>query len=98
AGAGSAAATPFTPIGIHLECQGSGRTRACPAFLRGFIDASRVLVHAPRAGAKVLLYDNVTQRAGFDRVQLRFTSELVGAPSENEVLQEIDTRAGDDAQ
>jgi len=92
------AASSWQPVRVHLECQGWGRTKACPAFLRGFIDQSPVLVHAPLADAQVVLYYNVTFRAGFDRVHLRLVSELPGAPRALEVAQEIDSRAADDEQ
>lgn len=92
------ASSSFNPLRIHIECQSPGRTRACPAFLRGFIDKTPVLMPAPLAGAQVVLYVNATSRARFDRLELRFTSALAGAPRTHAVLQEIDTRTSDDQQ
>ena len=92
------APSSFHPLRIHIVCQRVGRTRACPAFLRGFVDATPVLMAAPESQAQVTLYVNVTARARFDRLALRFTSSLAGAPAAFEVLQEIDSRAPDDQQ
>jgi hypothetical protein len=91
-------AAGWRPVRVNLQCQGWGRTKSCPAFLRGFIDAAPVLVHAPLADAEVVLYYNVTTRARFDLVHLRLTSRLAGAPRAIEVLQEVDSRASDDDQ
>src|SRR5262245_10609460 len=88
----------WQPVRIHVECQGWGRTKACPAFLDGFIGETTLLQRAPRAQAQVVLYYNVTFRAADDLVHLRFTSTLPDAPRELEVLQIVDSRAADDAQ
>jgi len=92
------AAPGWQPVRIHLECQGWGRTKACPAFLLGFIDETPLLQRAPRGQAEVELFYNVTFRASDDLVNLRFTSHLPGAPRALDVTQEIDSRASDDAQ
>jgi hypothetical protein len=96
--AGLAHATPATPIRVAIECEDSGRTKACPAFLLGFIDTHKVLSSAPRASADVVLYVAASEIALVDRIHLRFVSTVVGAPREIEVDVEIDTRADDDTQ
>lgn len=95
-----AAATPAAaaPIGVALECQGWGRTKACPAFLLGFIEATPALRSSPRAGADVVLYVNVTEVANADHLHLRFVGEVEGAPPVVEVELDLDTRGDDDAQ
>lgn len=95
-----ASAKPETwkPLRVNLQCQSWGRTKACPAFLRGFIDETPVLAYAPLAEAQVILYYNVTTRASADLVLLRLTSKVQGAPEAFEVVQEIDSRATDDEQ
>src|SRR5262245_21182722 len=98
AGPARAARARGIPLRVHLDCQGQGRTKACPAFLRGFIDAASVMVPAPLARALVVVYYNVTFRGRQDLIHLRLTSRLPGAPSELEVVAEVDSRAGDDAQ
>jgi hypothetical protein len=86
------------PIRIAVECEDSGRTKACPAFLLGFIDANKVLLTAPRAYADVVLYATAQQIALVDRVHLRFVGSVVHAPPVIETDVDIDTRADDDAQ
>jgi hypothetical protein len=91
-------AAAWAPVRIHLACQSVGRTRACPAFLRGFIDETPLLAPAPRARAQVLLHVNVTYLATEDLVHLRFTSSEAGMPASIEVVQPVDSRASDDDQ
>ena len=93
--AGTAAAGP---VRVHLECESYGRTKACPAFLLGLIDANKTLLQSPRADADVVLYAAVTQVALVDRLHLRFVATVVGAPPVIEVDVEIDTRSTDDEQ
>ncbi len=88
----------WSPILLNVECQSDGRTKACPAFLRGFIDEIPLLRWAPRAGAQVVLYVSHTARAREDLVFMRFTSSLPGAPSSFEVVQGLDIQATDDVQ
>jgi hypothetical protein len=94
----SSAPRSWQPLLVHIECQGQGRTRACPAFLRGFIDETPLLAPAPRARAQVSLYYNVTFRADDDHVHLRFTAADDRLPREYEVTQVIDIRTSDDQQ
>jgi len=87
-----------TPVRIAIECEDSGRTKACPAFLLGFIDSHAVLRSAPRASADVILYVTANEIAQVDRLHLRFVATIPGAPHELEIDVDLDTRADDDAQ
>lgn len=86
------------PIRVGLECENSGRTKVCPAFLLGFIDANKVLLPSPRAGADVMIYVTATQVALIDRVHLRFVGRMPNAPSVIELDVDLDSRATDDEQ
>jgi hypothetical protein len=86
------------PIGVRIECEDPGRTKACPAFLQGFVDAREVLLLAPRATADVIVYANATEVALVDRMHLRFVSKLAGMPPVIELDVDLDTRADDDTQ
>jgi hypothetical protein len=86
------------PLRIAIECEGPARTKACPAFLLGFLDAHAVLRPSPRAGADVIVYATATQVALVDRMQLRFVGQVPGAPGELELSVDLDTRATDDEQ
>jgi hypothetical protein len=93
----SARAQP-APIRVALECEGDARTKACPAFLLGFLDDNKVLKSSPRAGADVIVYATATQIALIDRLQLRFVGKVPGAPEQLEILVDVDTRGTDDEQ
>ncbi|MEO7734078.1 MAG: hypothetical protein ABIY55_24150 [Kofleriaceae bacterium] len=97
AGARIARAGPG-PVRVSVACEGEARTKACPAFLLGFIDAHAVLQSAPRADADVVLYATATPIALVDHLQLRFVGKLAGAPPVIVADAELDTRASDDAQ
>jgi hypothetical protein len=87
------------PIRVDLNCEGDARTKACPAFIAGFIDAhSKVLLNAPRAAADVSLYVTATQIALLDHLQLRFVSHMPDAPAVIELSADLDSRADDDTQ
>lgn len=86
------------PIRIAIECESYGRTKACPAFLLGFIDANKILLSAPRSDADVTLYVSAQDVALADRVHLRFVSGMTGAPKVIEIDVDVDTRGTDDAQ
>ncbi len=86
------------PIRVALECEGEERTKACPAFLLGFIDEHAVLKPSPRAGADVIVYATATSVALIDRLQLRFVSRMAGAPAQIEISVDVDTRGTDDEQ
>jgi len=86
------------PLRITIECQSSGRTKACPAFLRGFVDAAPVMLASPRATAQVVLYVTAVPIANADRLHLRYVGDVRGAPASIEVDVDLDTRADDDTQ
>lgn len=96
--ASGATAGPAGPIRVTIECESFGRTKTCPAFLLGILDANKVLLSAPRAAADVVVYVSAVEVALVDRVHMRFVGSLAGAPPVVEVDVEIDTRADDDAQ
>ena len=96
--AGKAVADPAGPVRVTIECESSGRTKACPAFLLGFVDANKVLLTAPRASAEVIVYAHIAEIAQADRVHLRFVGTIVGAPPLIETEIDLDTRADDDTQ
>ncbi len=93
-----ASAAPGAPLRVTIECESEGRTKACPAFLLGFVDANKVLLSSPRAAAEVIVYASTTEIAQVDRVHLRFVGKLVGAPPVVELDVELDSRGTDDAQ
>lgn len=91
-------AAPAAPLRVSIECEDSGRTKACPAFLLGFLDRHKVLLQSPRASADVILYVTANEIALVDRLHLRFVSSVPGTPREIEFDVDIDTRADDDTQ
>lgn len=86
------------PLRVTIECEEEGRTKACPAFLLGFVDAHPVLLQSPRATADVIVYANASEVALVDRVHLRFVGTVPGAPPVIEIDVDLDTRADDDTQ
>ena len=86
------------PLRIDIECQGYGRTKACPAFLLGFVEHDPLFLSSPRADADVVLYVDTTSVANEDRLHLRFVGNLAGAPPVVEIDVALDTRADDDTQ
>src|SRR5688500_15033358 len=97
-GIAGAQADAGAPVRVAIECEQIGRTKACPAFLLGFIDANKVLLASPRAGADVVVYATATQVALVDRMHLRFVGGMAGAPPVVELDVELDSRASDDEQ
>jgi hypothetical protein len=94
-----ARASPGTgPVRVAVECEEEGRTKACPAFILGFIDAHPVLRSVSRASADVVLYVNSQEVALLDHIHLRFVGTVVGAPQVLEIDVDVDTRADDDGQ
>ncbi|MBA3465616.1 MAG: hypothetical protein H0T46_37135 [Deltaproteobacteria bacterium] len=87
-----------SPVRVAIECQQPGRTKACPAFLRGIVDEHPVLLGSPRAGADVVVYATATEVALIDRLHLRFVGQMDRSPAPVELDLEIDTRASDDEQ
>lgn len=94
----SASRASAQPLRVNVQCEQIGRTKACPAFLLGFIDAHKVLLQSPRANAEVVIYANANAVALQDRVHLRFVGSVPGAPATIEIDVDLDTRAADDAQ
>ena len=90
--------TVSAPIRVAVQCEEEGRTKVCPAFLLGIIDAHKVLLNSPRAGADVIVYATANEIALVDRLHLRFVGKMTGAPSAIELDVDIDTRATDDEQ
>ncbi|MEO7734530.1 MAG: hypothetical protein ABIY55_26480, partial [Kofleriaceae bacterium] len=86
------------PVRVHVVCESEGRTKACPVFILGFIDARKILLASPRADADVVLHVNASAVAVLDRLHLRFVGTLAGAPQIIESDVDIDCRAADDAQ
>lgn len=92
-------AEPAAPLRVHVECETSWtRTKACPAFLLGFIDAQPALLASPLAGADVTLFVHTSEIASVDRLHLRFTSSLPHAPPAVEYDVDLDARTDDDTQ
>lgn len=87
-----------TPIRVAIQCEQQGRTKACPAFLRGLVDEYKVLLVSPLAGADVVVYASATQIALVDRLHLRFVGHMPDGPAPVEIDVELDTRGTDDAQ
>jgi hypothetical protein len=86
------------PLRVTIECESGGRTKACPAFLLGFVEANQLYLSSPRAVADVIVYVTSNEVALVDRVHLRFVGKVAGAPPVVEVDVELDTRADDDTQ
>ncbi|HUS30838.1 MAG TPA: hypothetical protein VMZ53_20145 [Kofleriaceae bacterium] len=86
------------PIRVAVQCEDPGRTKACPAFLLGIIDANKVLLNSPRAGADVVVYAAANEVALVDRLHLRFVGSVTGAPAAIELDVDVDTRGTDDEQ
>jgi hypothetical protein len=97
-GARAAAAQNEGPVRVAIQCEQAGRTKACPAFLLGLVDANKVLLSSPRAGADVVVYATANQIGQIDRLHLRFVGNIPHAPPVVEVDVDLDTRATDDDQ
>jgi hypothetical protein len=93
-----ASAGPPPPVRVTIECETTGRTKVCPAFLLGFVDANKILLSSPRAVADVVVYATANEIALLDRIHLRFVGKITGAPPVIELDVDIDTRGTDDAQ
>lgn len=95
---GSVAHAGSEPLRIAIECQGWGRTKACPAFLLGFVEHNALFLSSPRSDAQVVLYFDVNEIANNDRVLLRFVGDVPGAPPAIEIQLDLDTRGTDEEQ
>ncbi len=93
-----AAASPATPVRVNIECESGGRTKACPAFLLGLVDANKSLMQSPRSEAEVVIYATANEIALVDRLHLRFVGKVVGAPPVIEIDVDLDSRGTDDEQ
>lgn len=85
-------------VAVNVQCQTVGRTKACPTFLLGILDAEPRVRQAPRAAADVTLYFNATVVASTDVALLRFVGDLDGAPRALELTVDLDSRGTDDEQ
>src|SRR5947208_16787819 len=86
------------PVRVDVECDNEGRTKACPVFLRGFVDANKLLLFSPRASAEVIVYASSAEVGLADRVHLRVSTTLPNRPAAIETDTDLHTRADDDAQ
>lgn len=91
-------AVDTSPIRVAIQCERVGRTKTCPAFLAGLVDANKVLLSSPRAGADVVIYATANEVALVDRVHLRFVGQMSGSPAPIEIDVELETRTTDDQQ
>ena len=85
-------------VAVNVQCQTAGRTKACPTFLLGILDAEPRVRQAPRAAADVILYFNATVVASTDVALLRFVGDIDGAPRALELTVDLDSRGTDDEQ
>ncbi len=92
-----AAAPAWSPLRVALECQSAYRVDAC-TLLRGAITEQQVLRSVPRREADVTLFVHVPAAGNDDRVYLRATTELPGAPALFEQFALIDSRQSIDEQ
>lgn len=86
------------PLRVNIQCENTGRTKVCPSFLLGIVDAHKVFLQSPRATAEVMVYVNSVEVALVDRIHLRFVGTVPGAPPVIELDVDIDSRADDDTQ
>lgn len=96
--AAAASASAAAPLRVAIECERVGRTKACPAFLLGFIDANKALLASPRSAAEIVIYVSATEVAQRDHLHLRIVSTIPDTPPVIELTAELDTRADDDRQ
>jgi hypothetical protein len=93
-----AARASADPVRVTVDCEQYGRTKACPAFLLGFVDANKAMLQSPRATADVVIYASANEVALVDRMHLRFVGTIRGAPPVIELDVDLDTRGTDDEQ
>jgi hypothetical protein len=93
-----AATAAADPVRVTVDCEQHGRTKACPAFLLGFIDANKAMLQSPRSAADVVIYASANEVALVDRMHLRFVGKIPGAPPVIELDVDLDTRGTDDEQ
>ncbi len=83
-------------LGMTLECEGWGRTKACPEFLLGFIDENPYVRQAPRSDAAIVMYVTTANVGNDDQLHLRLVGNVAGAPAAIELDTKLDTRGTDD--
>ena len=91
-----AAADKTTALGVTLQCEAWGRTKACPDFLLGFIDDNPYLRQAPRSDAAILMFVTTTSVGNDDHLHFRVVGTVAGAANTVEFDTKLDTRATDD--
>src|SRR5881394_534319 len=95
-GSSAASSSEAGPVRIAIQCETTGRTKACPTFLLGFVEGNQVFLSSPRASADVVLYVSSQEVALVDRVHLRFVGAITGAPPLVEIDVDLDSRTDDD--
>ena len=88
----STVAEAAAPLGIFLDCQSWGRTRACPTFLRSYIDELDAVAYTSRADADIVVYVNQVAVALDDQIHLRAVSSLDEGLESFEITHELNTR------
>jgi hypothetical protein len=84
------------PIGVHVECQSYGRTRACPDLLPGVIGEEPLLIRSEAGSADVIVWVNTVAVGAVDELHLSFTSERPDMTASSELVVETDRYATDD--
>ena len=83
-------------LGITLQCEGWGRTKACPEFLFGFIDENPYVRQAPRSDAAIMMYVTTASVGNDDQLHFRLVGKVAGAPAAIELDTKLNTRGTDD--
>ncbi len=91
------AAEASSPLRIYVDCQSSARVDAC-TYLRRSVDNHPALTRVPRSDDQVTVQVNGTTVALIDRIHLRYTAEIPGAPALYERTVELDSRDDVDEQ
>jgi hypothetical protein len=87
---------PSAELAVEIVCASAGRSQACPATLRELVDATPLVRAAEPGAADVTVSFTATEDAAVDRVVLRFTASIKGAPGALDVAAAVDP-AGDAA-
>ncbi len=91
-----AATEKNTALGVTLQCEARGRTKACPDFILGFIDDNAYLRQAPRSDAAILMFVTTAEVGNDDLLHFRVVGTVAGASNTVEFDTKLDTRATDD--
>ncbi len=85
----------WTPLRIALDCQTEERVDGC-TYVRGMLDALKVVAVVPLSGAQAVLHLNATAEGNTDFVQMRVVSDpgsgISGVPASFEQEVEVDYR------